>query len=60
MSFKCIQRFAIKMVVERLVITACICKGVRNKQTKPHIDDDVAQINPISEVRMLSVMCLSD
>ena len=28
------------MVVERLVITACIYKGVRNKH------DDVAQIKP--------------
>ena len=39
------------MVVERLVIKAYI---------SPHIDDDVVQINPISEVRMFSVMCLSD
>ena len=36
MSFKCIQRFAIKMVVERLVITACIYKGVRNKPCSTH------------------------
>ena len=57
MSFKCIHRFAIKIVVERSVITACIYKGVRNKHDD---DDDVAQINTISEVRMLSVMCLSD
>ena len=36
MSFKCIQRFAIKMVVERLVKTACIYKGVRNKPCSTH------------------------
>ena len=36
MSFKCTQRFAIKMVVERLVITACIYKGVRNKPCSTH------------------------